>query len=510
MILTERPGQGGRICQDRDMFDDLRAHLTALDGPWPTKKWPTRKRPAATWAGPAAPPPSPSPPDDGVPDVPAHGLGGDGSLARDVGGYQAVLAIEDPLTVRLTYVGSDGYPLPTVPGALKVPHAAEIRELKALAKGVRGTLADERARAEALMAADGRSWRHGAWRREWLDHPVSGAVARGLIWEFQDPDGIWHAATPGEDVLVTVDGRALPVPADGARVRLWHPVRARPAVVRAWRDFVIDNRMVQAFRQAFREVCVLGPDEAGAARSDRFAGHIVRYARLRELFRERGWRPDHRGRLHGGAPAAARRVLDGGWRAVLRYDPAEAAGQGEHVVTGHVRFERRDRRHWSRAGLADAPPLVFSEAMRDVGLFVDAASIAADPDWPDGEDRHHLHYRREAAFGRPGAAAEVRRAALERILPRTKIADRCALDDRFLAVRGELRAYRIHLGTGHVRMEPDGTLLRIVPARRKGQSGLFLPFEDERLSLILTKAVLLAADHKIADESLLRRIRTGV
>ncbi|WP_173095034.1 DUF4132 domain-containing protein [Actinomadura verrucosospora] len=489
------------------MFDDLRAHLAALDGPWPARMRPAGRRPATMWTGPAHDPPPCAPPGEEAPDVPAHGLGGDGSLARDVGGYQAVLAIEDPLTVRLTYVGSDGYPLPTVPGALKVPHAAEIRELKALAKGVRGTLAGERARAEALMAADGRSWRHGAWRREWLDHPVSGAVARGLIWEFQDSGGVWHAATPGESVLVTVDGRALPVPPDGARVRLWHPARARPGVVRAWRGFVVDNRMVQAFRQAFREVCVLGPDEAGAARSDRFAGHILRYGRLRELFRERGWRPDHRGRLHGGAPPAARRVLGGGWRAVLRYDPAE---QGDHVVAGHVRFERRDRRHWSRAGLADAPPLVFSEAMRDVDLFVDEASIAADPDWPDGEDRHHLHYRREAAFGRPGAAAEARRAALERVLPRTKIADRCALDDRFLTVRGELRTYGIHLGTGQVRMEPDGALLRVVPSRRKGQSGLFLPFEDERLSLILTKAVLLAADHRITDESLLRLIRTEV
>ncbi|MFB4295930.1 DUF4132 domain-containing protein [Actinomadura sp. NTSP31] len=489
------------------MLDDLRAHLTALDGPWPARKRPARRRPAATWTAPETDPPR----DDGAPgggDVPAHGLGRDGSLARDVGGYQAVLMIEDPLTVRLAYVGADGYPLPTVPGALKVPHAAEVRELKALAKDVRGTLAGERARAEALMA-DERAWRHGPWRREWLDHPVSGAVARGLIWEFQDPDGIWHAATPGESVLVTVDGRALPVPADGARVRLWHPARARPAAVRAWRDFVIDNRMVQAFRQAFREVCVLDPDEAGAARSDRFAGHIVRYARLRELFRDRGWRPDHRGRPHGGLQPAARRVLGGGWRAVLRYDPADAAGQPEHVITGEVRFEHRDRRHWSRAGLADAPPLVFSEAMRDVGLFVDGASIAADPDWPDGEDRHHLHYRREAAFGRPGAAAEVRRAVLERVLPRTRIAGRCSLDGRFLVVRGELRTYRIHLGTAHVRMDPDGARLRVVPSRRVGQSGLFLPFEDERLSLIVSKAVLLAADHRIADESVLARIKGG-
>ncbi len=52
---------------------------------------------------------------------------------------------------------------------------------------------------------------------------------------------------------MTVDGRALPVPADDARVRLWHPARAFPGAVRAWRGFVTGNRMTQSFKQAFRE-----------------------------------------------------------------------------------------------------------------------------------------------------------------------------------------------------------------------------------------------------------------
>lgn len=59
--------------------------------------------------------------------------------------------------------------------------------------------------------------------------------------------------------------------------------------------------------------------------------------------------------------------------------------------------------------------------MRDVDLFVGVTSIAADPDWTDrGEDRHAVYWR-TATFGALTASAEVRRAALERILPRLKI-----------------------------------------------------------------------------------------
>lgn len=79
---------------------------------------------------------------------------------------------------------------------------------------------------------------------------------------------------------------------------------------------------------------------------------------------------------------------------------------------------------------------MFSEAMRDVDLFVGVTSIAADPDWTDrGEDRHAVYWR-TTTFGALTASAEVRREALERILPRLKIAGRCSLDGRFLSVRG--------------------------------------------------------------------------
>jgi len=157
------------------------------------------------------------------------------------------------------------------------------------------------------------------------------------------------------------------------------------------------------------------------------------------------------------------------------------------------------------APLADVPPLVFSEAMRDVDLFVGVTSIAADPDWREGGPERA--YWERTAFGELDATAATRRDALERLLPRLKIADRRTLDGRFLVVRGDRGAYKIHLLSANTLMEPDDAHLCIVPAPARGER--YLPFEDDRLSLILSKAFLPAADADITDESILTRFGRG-
>ncbi|MFD8725585.1 DUF4132 domain-containing protein [Streptomyces sp. NPDC059629] len=437
--------------------------------------------------------------------VPDHGLAQDGSLERELGGHRARLAIEDAATVRLTFTRPDGGNSRTVPVAVKDGFPDELRELKALAKEVRGTLAGERARLEALMSA-GREWPYDEWCRHYRDHPVTGVLVRGLIWEFrdtEDADGEWRATAP----MTEPPGRP-------ERVRLWHPIRAQADDIRAWRERLVAERLRQPFKQAFREIYLLTPaEEETGVYSNRFAAHIVHYRQLYALFKERGWQANFLGRHDGGYDGKARAEFgDGEWRACFHHEPAADDDGGyapEHAATDQVRFERRDGRRWREAPLADVPPQVFSEAMRDVDLFVGVTSIAADPDWTDrGEDRYAAYWR-TATFGALTASAEVRREALARILPRLKIADRCTLDGRFLLVRGDLRTYKIHLGSANILMEPDDAYLCIVPARRPGDGKVFLPFEDERLALILSKAFLLAADTKITDNTILRQIRRG-
>ncbi|MCQ0014281.1 hypothetical protein LUX39_11305 [Actinomadura madurae] len=209
--------------------------------------------------------------------------------------------------------------------------------------------------------------------------------------------------------------------------------------------------------------------------------------------------------------AAARTRRRGRWRrgsggCASRTSSPTGPGEQEIAGTNRVMVDRRADGAWWEAPLADVPPLVLSEAMRDVDLFVGVTSIAADPMWEDGEARDYWVREWHADLTE---STRTRRDALERILPKTKIADRCALDGRHLVVKGELRTYKIHLGSANIVMEPDDAFLCIVPERRTPAAKVFLPFEDERLSLILSKAFLLAADDRIGDESILSQIKRG-
>ncbi|MDM4784531.1 hypothetical protein [Micromonospora sp. b486] len=137
-------------------------------------------------------------------------------------------------------------------------------------------------------------------------------------------------------------------------------------------------------------------------------------------------------------------------------------------------------------------------------LFVGVTSIATDPQWADrGEDRFRDYWHR-TAVGALNPSAQVRRDALARLLPRMAIADRVTLTDRYLHVRGNLRGYRIHLGSGNIMMEPRR--LPVHRPRTRRHRRLHLPFEDDpMLSTILSKAIMLAADDTITDPTVLRQ-----
>jgi hypothetical protein len=91
-----------------------------------------------------------------------------------------------------------------------------------------------------------------------------------------------------------------------------------------------------------------------------------------------------------------------------------------------------------------------------------------------------------------------------------KIAPRCSFTEKFLVVRGQKRTYKIHLGSGNILMEPNDQYLCIVPDQRasaQSEDSLFLPFEgDNTLSIILSKALLLAEDTKIKDPTIVLQI----
>jgi hypothetical protein len=459
--------------------------------------------------------------------VPPYGLEEVGVRRETFGPYHAELVV-DGSTASLHW-HKHGKPLRSAPAALKKEHPDEFKELQAAVKDLGTMLPAQRQRLDTLFLEQ-KTWPLAVWKERYLDHPLVGTIARRLIWCFTARDkivaGIWH-----DDELVGANDRPLTLP-DDTVVSLWHPIGQPAEDVLRWRDWLERREVVQPFKQAHREVYLLTDAERRTRTySNRFAAHILRQHQFNALCAARGWKNVLRLMVDSTYPPASRLLPRWDLRAEFWIEGAGSeygrdtneTGTYLYLATDQVRFYRigatqllahaggggygRDHRGDADEPLPleQVPPLVFSEIMRDGDLFVGVASVGNDPNWSDGgPDGQYRDYWQSYSFGELSATAQTRKALLERLLPRLKIADRCTLSDRFLIVRGSLRAYKIHLGSGNILMEPNDQYLCIVPKQAVGGGErVLLPFEgDSTLSIVLSKAFLLADDAHITDPSI--------
>ncbi len=441
--------------------------------------------------------------------VPAYGLQEVGVLRENFGEFQADITVGGS-KAELRWIKPDGKTQKSVPATIKRDFADELKQLKVAMKEIDKMLPVQRERIDGLFAQR-RQWPIAAWQERYADHPLVGTIARRCVWRFLTAKAT-GAGTYLDGQLVGIDDKPLKV-AKSATVELWHPIDAPTEDVLAWRTWVERHEIRQPFKQAHREVYLLTDAERDAnTYSNRFAAHILRQAQYRALARTRGWTAEFLGPWDGGDLGIATRMLDA-WhiRAELWVTPIGDGyddGVGfTHISTDQVRFHKTDDAE--PMPLEDVPPHVFSEVMRDVDLFVGVASVGNDPDWTDSGPEGYRPYWESYSFGDLSATASTRKAVLERQVPRLKIADRCSITDRFLIVRGDLRTYKIHLGSSNILMEPNDQYLCIVPdSRARSFDKVYLPFEgDSRLSVILSKAFLLADDEKITDPRITSQIR---
>jgi predicted DNA-binding WGR domain protein len=443
--------------------------------------------------------------------VPGYGLEKDGVRRERLGDFTAELVVRGPGDSGLRWLRPDGKPQKSVPTAIRKEYADEFKELKAAQKDIDRMLSAQRDRIDGLFLQQ-KSWPLAAWRERYFDHPLVGTIARRLIWECQI-GGETASGSYLEDQMVGRDDRPLGNVGGSITVSLWHPIGRPVDEVLGWRAWLERHEIRQPFKQAHREVYVLTDAErTTGVYSNRFAAHIIRQAQFRQLANLRGWKTGLLGGWDGGGDGVAHRKLARhGLRAEFWTEGVEGEYQTgyAYLSTDQVRFYREDEPE--PMPLEDVPPLVFSEVMRDVDLFVGVASVGNDPNWSDGGPQgQYLDYWQSYSFGDLSATAQTRKEILQRLVPRLKIAERCAFSDRFLVVRGDLRTYKIHLGSGNVLMSPNDQYLCIVPkqsAAAKEGGRIYLPFEgDNVLSIVLSKALLLADDTKIKDATIVRQI----
>jgi hypothetical protein len=445
--------------------------------------------------------------------LPTYDLSRDGEQRLPIGDGTAIIRIAGTREVTLSFLRPDGRELATVPKTLREVAPDALAAARRRRKEIEDALAGQAGRIERLYLSD-RAIPFDRWRERYLEHPLVAALTRRLIWSFGSAASS-VAGLPRAGSIEDIDGKPL-APASDVVVTLWHPLMEASDNVRAWRRRLATLGVVQPFKQAHREIYLLTDAERQTeVYSNRFAAHLLRQHQFKALCDQRGWRYHLMGAWD--SHNTPTRVLPTRGLAVeywVNGVDSETAHSGIYtmIATDQVRFTGVGD---AAIALAEVPPLLFSELMRDVDLFVGVASVGNDPNWVDGGPENRFHgYWNTYAFGDLGQTGKMRAEVLASLLPSLVIADRCELSDRFLIVRGNLRTYKIHLGSASIQMEPNDQYLCIVPGRGRSDGSsaverLVLPFEgDTALSIILSKAFMLAADDKITDPTILRQIKS--
>ena len=363
-------------------------------------------------------------------------------------------------------------------------------------------------RLEALLMSS-RDWDWRTWNERYAQHPFLADMVRRLIWQFdtetETTQGIWHneawADAHGDSIPFLQGGQAA------VRVRLWHPVHLGPVapdVALQWRRFVDAQQITQPFPQAHREIYLLTEEEKQTGNySTRFAAQILRHYHFDKQMEKRRWKYD--------ASVPDLRVLrllpHYGLRVEWNLERTDnealfmEAAAITLVTSGSVQF--RDAQ--GIMNLADVPPRIYSEMMREVGLLASGSCVGENPLWSVTGTGG------QTAARSPAALVQSRHQTLATLLPRLDMARRLSLEAGKLIVRGDWHTYGIDLMTSAVSMGAEQRYVCIqpksTPLSPDERGSALLPYEgDPTLALILSKAFLLYRDSATTDKVILAQI----
>lgn len=423
-------------------------------------------------------------------------LAPDGSRSWAAGPYDLYLFLTDDGDVELAIFERDtGRAMGAAPKSVRNEHYGALNEAKAVQKVLSETLSTQKHRLEQALESQ-RGWTWPAWRQVFGRHPLMRHLAMRLVWT------VWLDGTPIDtalfngDELVERHGDHVVVPPK-AELRLAHPVLLGAVALREWQRVIVSKRMIQPFKQLFREVYRPTAEELEARRSERFAGMVVRHRQMYALLRGRGWSG-----LAGIGPTgylglkeltAARVTAVLGFRQFRHYQDR----QRRQVTLAGVEFlpcPLPDRPPGTdlRVPLAEIGAVSYSEVMRDLALVVGVAGLGAESELR-GEGLEGESRTGTVPEWLLRGQIEMRASLIGELLPMLGLGEHVRVDGSHVLVDIAGQTFRLHLATGEVTLEADGRRLDLDGIER-ADAPLYLPFEggDAATSAILGTLLWLA------------------
>lgn len=415
-----------------------------------------------------------------------------GPLTVNVDNVQITLALDAHSTEPvLTILGNKGRLLRTLPTRLKKHQDVQAllaRKLEIEQQILRMRISFEEAlcRGDQFTASE---------LLALLAHPVLARLLQALIFvqpaHPQRPQelllGYPLLESKGEETrlfLLDATGQRRPVETASTDLRLAHPYDLFLAQNwHSWQHECFSTARAQPFKQIFRELYVFTASEVregDEALSRRYAGQQVQPAQARALLGKRGWIVSYEGEVsrtfHADGLTAhvtfSQNVFTPAEMEDLALDAVFFAAQGEYRPVP----------------LAQVPPRIFSETMRDLDLVVSVAySGGVDP---------------EAT----ASTLEMRSALVSETCALLGL-ENVTLKSAHVLIEGRLGRYTLHLGSGVVHRQPGGALC-IVPVHAQHRGRIFLPFADNdpKTAEVITRVITLAQDHLIKDPTILEQL----
>ena len=443
-----------------------------------------------------------------------HGLV-DGQLQEMIGRFTANLQLYDNGKINVDWIKPNGKAQKTVPSELKKDASLkpELNQLFKLKKEITETYKYQKKQLEQRLRFNA-IWKYDEFKSQFLNHGLLCVITKQLIWTFKKEGK--SKAVLFDKKWQDVEGNSF-LPDKHTTVTLWHPIYSTSDEVLVWRELLTARKIVQPFKQAFREVYLLTDAEINSGnKSARMSSHMLKQHVLNKLSKQRNWSYSLLGNYEGADTSTYAIFSLGDMRGRCEFyclpdnDEYTNAGIWKYVVSGHLQFIGRNN---IVIELVDVPPIVFSEVMRDLDLFMAVCSVGNDPEWLElaiaNQDAHRYYWEKDA-FGQLNERAKSRKVLLETLLPKLKTKKVTKVEGNYVHVQGKLKSYKIHISSGNILIQPNDRYLCIVSKSTKFNmlEKIYLPFEgDKLLSVIISKIFLLSEDHKITDATILNQIK---
>lgn len=370
-------------------------------------------------------------------------------------------------------VAKDNKALKSIPSRLK--NNEYVKEVQAVQKSIRDQ--HTRARVSLEKAMESGDVFAAGELKDLSQNPVISPLLKNLV--FKSDSGLGYFRN---NMLVDFEDRMVELsPEDKCLIA--HPVHLyKSGDWAAYQKNIYDRRIVQPFKQVFRELYRPNADElAERTVSHRYDGHQIQPKKAAALLRGRGWTASYDEglqKVYYKENIVAQIYAMAAW-----FSPADVEAP---AIEG---IEFLDRKTGKTVPVPDVPEIIFSEIMRDIDLVVSVAHVGGvDP---------------EASLSTVAMRGVIVTEML-RLLKLTNV----EMTGNHAMINGTLGQYTVHLGSGVAHKMASGAL-NILPVHSQHRGRIFLPFidDDPKTAEIISKIIFLAEDSKIKDPTVLEQIR---